>query len=82
MMSYIKKEEEPSSSNDPKNIIKALVMQFDNFLERDKERWEHFKVWMAEIERKQQPRRRDRRNNDEGEYEEFDGDGYDEKDEH
>ena len=33
---------------------------------------------MAEIERRQQPRRRNRRNNDEGEYEEFDSDGYDE----
>ena len=34
-----------------------------------------------EIERRQQPRRRDRRKNDEGEYEECDGDGYDEEDE-
>ena len=37
---------------------------------------------MVETERRQQPRRRDRRNNDEGVYKEFDGDGYDEEDEH
>ena len=36
---------------------------------------------MVEIERRQQPKRRDRRNNNEDEYEEFDGDGYDEEDE-
>ena len=36
---------------------------------------------MVEVERRLQPTRRDRKRNDEGEYEEFDGDGYDEGDE-
>ena len=37
---------------------------------------------MVEIKRRQQPRRGDRKRNDEGEYEEFDGDDLDEGDEH
>ena len=36
---------------------------------------------MIEIERRQQPRRRDRRRNDEGEYEGFGGDDFDEENE-
>ena len=36
---------------------------------------------MMELERRLKPRRRDRRTNNEGEYEEFDGDDYDEEDE-
>ena len=37
---------------------------------------------MADIEKRQQPRRRDRRRIDEGEYAEFNGDDFDEEDEH
>ena len=43
-MSFMKKEEEPSSSNEPKNTMEVLVRQFDSFLRRDNERWEHFEI--------------------------------------
>ena len=36
---------------------------------------------MVEVEKRPQPRRRDRRRHDEGEYEEFDGNKFDEEDE-
>ena len=76
----MKREEEPSSSNDPKNTIEPLLRQFDNFLQRDNEQWEHFETRMEQVERMLQPRRRKRKRNDEGEYEEFEGDEFDEED--
>ena len=80
-MSFMKKEEELSSSNDPKNTMKALVRQFNNFLQRDNERQERFDPRMVEVERRLQPIRQDRRRNDESEYEEFEGDDFDDEDE-
>ena len=81
MMSSMKKGEEPSSSNDPKNNMESMLRQFGNLLQQNNERIEHVEARMAEMERRQQPRRRDRRRNDEGQYEEFDGDEFDEGDE-
>ena len=81
LMSSIKREEKPSSSNDSKNNIEVMLRQFGNLLQQTKERIERFEARMAEIEKRQQPRGRDRRRNDEGEYKEVDGDGFDEDDE-
>ena len=66
-MSSVKREEKSSSSNDLKNNMEAILRQFDNLLQQNNERIEHFGAGMAEIERRQQPRRRDRKRNDEGE---------------
>ena len=66
-MSSVKREEKSSSFNDLKNNMEAILRQFDNLLQQNNERMEHFGARMAEIERRQQPRRRDRRRNDEGE---------------
>ena len=33
----MKKEKEPSTSNDPKNTVEAFVRRFDNFLQRENE---------------------------------------------
>ena len=79
-MSTLKKEEEPSSSRDPTNTMEVMLRQFDNLLQQSNERMEHFDSRMVEIERRLQPRRRDRRRNDEGENGEFEGDEFDDED--
>ena len=81
MTSFVKREEEPSSSDDPKNNMEAMFRQFDNLLQQNNERMERVEARMAEMEKRQQPRMRDKRRNDEGEYEQFDGDDLDEEDE-
>ena len=63
-MSFMKKEEELSSSNDPKNTMEAILRQFDNLLQQRNERMEHLEARMAKIERKQgifNPRRQEKR---------------------
>ena len=62
-MSSMKKEQEPSSSNYPKNTIEAFVWLFDNFFQRDNERWECFEARMVKMKRKQEifnPRRQEK----------------------
>ena len=77
----MKREEESRSSKDPTNNIEVMLRQFDNLLQQNNEWMECVEARMAEMERRQQPRRWDRRRNEEGEYEEFEGDEFDEEDE-
>ena len=80
-MSFLKKEEEPSSSKDPSNNMEAMLRQFGNLLQQNNEQMERVEARMTDMEKKQQPKRWDRKRNDEGEYEEFEGDEFDDEDE-
>ena len=48
-MSSIKREEEPSSSNDPKNNIEVMWRQFGNLLQQHNARMERLEARMTDI---------------------------------
>ena len=51
-MSFMKKEEEPSSSKDPTNNMEVMLRHFGNLLQQNDERMEHVEARMPKMERR------------------------------
>ena len=85
-MSSIKKEEEPSPSNNLIITIEVMTKQFErlgNLFQQNTDRLERFEVRMIELERRQHPRqyprRQDRRRNNGDEYKDVSGDDFEDE---